>query len=56
VEVVDDLDAEFRKQEEWRSRLERPSARVCDLILGPPFVRPWLADRLEEAIGQLRVE
>jgi hypothetical protein len=29
--------------------LEKSGARVYDLILGPPFGRVWLADRLEEA-------
>jgi hypothetical protein len=30
--------------------------RVCDLILGPPFGRARLADRLEEVTGWLGVE
>jgi hypothetical protein len=37
VEVVDEMVAKFRKQEEQCSRLERPDMRVCDLFLGPPF-------------------
>jgi hypothetical protein len=43
---------EFRKQEERRSRLEKPGVRLCDLILGSPFSQA----RLEEAAGQLEVE
>jgi hypothetical protein len=39
VEDVDELVAEFQKQEEWQLRLERPDAKVCDLILGPPSGR-----------------
>jgi allophanate hydrolase subunit 1 len=37
VEVVDDMIAKFWKQEERQSHLERPSTRVYDMILGPPF-------------------
>jgi hypothetical protein len=36
--------------------LERPDARVYDLIPGPPSGQVRLADRLEEAKGQLAVE
>jgi hypothetical protein len=39
VEVVDELVDKFEKQEERRSRLEKTSVRVCDLILGPPSGR-----------------
>jgi hypothetical protein len=39
MEVVDELATEFQKQEEQCSRLERPGARVYDLILGPPSSR-----------------
>jgi hypothetical protein len=49
VEVVDELVAEFWKQEKRWSRLERHGTSVCDPILGPPFGRAWLADRLKEA-------
>jgi hypothetical protein len=55
VEVVDELIVEFRMQE-WRLRLERPNARIGDLILGLPSSWAELTDRLEEAIGQLGVE
>jgi hypothetical protein len=51
VEVVDELLAEFWRQEERRSCLERPSMRVCDMLLGPPSDQARLADRLEEAAG-----
>jgi hypothetical protein len=37
LEFVDKLIAEFQKQEERRSRLERPGARVSDLILRSPY-------------------
>jgi hypothetical protein len=30
--------------------------RICDLLLGPPPDRARLADRMDEAVGQLRVE
>jgi hypothetical protein len=56
VKVVDELIVKFRKQEEWWSHLERPGARLCDLILGPPSGRARLANQLEEATGQLGVE
>jgi hypothetical protein len=39
VEVLGELVAKFRKQEEWCLWLERPQMRVCDLHLGPPFDR-----------------
>jgi hypothetical protein len=45
---VDELVAEFWKQEKRWSCLERHGTSVCDLILGPPFGRAWLADRLKE--------
>jgi hypothetical protein len=56
VEVEDELVIEFRKQEERRSCLERPSMRVYDLILGSPFERARPADKLEEAAGWLMGE
>jgi hypothetical protein len=52
MEVKDELIAEILKQEEWWSRIERSSTRFYDLILGPPFGRARLADRLEEDAGQ----
>jgi hypothetical protein len=50
VGVVDELIAKFQKQEERRTCLERSSARVYDLFLGPPSGRAQPADRLEEAM------
>jgi predicted naringenin-chalcone synthase len=55
VDVVDDLLAEFQK-EERRSCLEKSDTRVCDRILGLPFGRVRLADQLEEAVERLWVE
>jgi hypothetical protein len=51
VEVVGELVIEFKKMKVWRSRLERPTTRVCDLLLGPPPGRAWLGDHLDEAAG-----
>jgi hypothetical protein len=56
LEVVGELVAEFQKLEEWRSRLERPGARVYDLLLLPPHGQVRLADRLDEAARQLAAE
>jgi hypothetical protein len=42
--------------EERRSWFERPVVKICDLLLGPPPGRAQLADHLDEATGQLRVE
>jgi hypothetical protein len=50
---VDELDVEYRKQEDQRSCLEKPGMRFCDLILGPPSSWAELADRLEEATIRL---
>jgi hypothetical protein len=36
VEVVSELGTEFQKAEDRRSWLERPTTRVCDLLLGAP--------------------
>jgi hypothetical protein len=36
VEVMNELVAKFRRQEELCSWLEGPSMRICDLLLGPP--------------------
>jgi hypothetical protein len=56
VEALDELIAKVRRQEEWQLCLERPGARVCDLIHGPPSGRARLANCMEEAAGQLGVE
>jgi hypothetical protein len=39
-----------------RSWFEWPATRICDLLLGPPPGRARLGDRLNEAVGQRRVE
>jgi hypothetical protein len=56
VEVVSELATEFQKVEDHRSRLERPAARVHDLLLRTPASRARLTDLLDEAVEQLRVE
>jgi hypothetical protein len=53
LDVVDDLVAEFWKQEEWRLHHEKSGVKVYDMILGPLSGRVRLANRLEEAIEQL---
>jgi hypothetical protein len=35
LDVVDDLVAEFWKQEEWRLHHEKSGVKVYDMILGP---------------------
>jgi hypothetical protein len=56
VEVVGELAAEFQTMEEQRSRLERPTVRIYDLLLGPPSSQARLADRLDEVAKQLRAK
>jgi hypothetical protein len=56
MEVVGELVTEFQKMEERCSRLERHAMRICDLLLGPPPGRARLADHLDKAARQLRVE
>jgi hypothetical protein len=56
VGVVGELAAEFQNMGERWSWLERPTVRICDLLLRPPPSRARLANRLDEAAGQLRVE
>jgi hypothetical protein len=51
-----ELVAEFQRLEERCSLLERLTIRICDLLLGPPPSWVRLADRLDEAAGQLSVE
>jgi hypothetical protein len=51
MEVVGDLVAECQKVEGHRSKFERPTAGICDLLLGPPPGQAWLGDRLDEASG-----
>jgi hypothetical protein len=42
--------------EDRRSWLVRPSTRIHNLLLGPPSGWAQLANRLDEALKQLRVE
>jgi hypothetical protein len=56
MDVVDEFATKFQKMEDRRSWLERPAARIYDLLLGPPTCQARLADHLDEATGQLRVE
>jgi hypothetical protein len=56
VEVVGELAVEFQKIEDWHSQLERPTARICDWLLGPLPDRARLANRLDEVVRWLRVE
>jgi hypothetical protein len=42
--------------EDHRSWLERPTTRICDLLLRLLPGRAWLADHLNEAAEQLKVE
>jgi hypothetical protein len=37
--------------ERRRSKLERPAARICDLLVGPMPGRAWLADHLDAVFG-----
>jgi hypothetical protein len=53
VEVVGELVAEFQRVEERRSWL---ATRIYNLLIGPPPGQAILADRLDEAVGQLRAE
>jgi hypothetical protein len=53
VEVVDELVAKFQKPEERCSWLERPGARIYDLLLVPLSNQAWLADCLDEAVRYL---
>jgi hypothetical protein len=50
VEAVGVVGAEFQKLEERFSRLERPSVRICDMLLGP---RARLADCPDEPLDSL---
>jgi hypothetical protein len=56
AKVVGELVTDFQKEEVRRSRLEQPTVGICDLLLGPPPGRVQLADCLDEAAGQLRME
>jgi hypothetical protein len=56
IEVAGELAVEFWKMEERCLWLERPTVRICDLLLGPPPGWAQPADHLDKATGQLRVE
>jgi hypothetical protein len=51
AEDVGELAAEFQKLEEWHSRLERPTVRIYDQLLGPPPGRAKLVGRLDVVVG-----
>jgi hypothetical protein len=42
--------------EDQRSRLEWPTMRICDLLLGPSSGRARLVNHMDEATEQLRLE
>jgi hypothetical protein len=56
VEVVGELAAEFQKMEDQRYQIEQPTARICDLLLGPLPSQARMADHLDQADRQLGVE
>jgi hypothetical protein len=56
AEVVGELTTEFQKVEGHHLKLELPTVRICDLLLGPLLGRAWLADHLDGAAKQLRGE
>jgi hypothetical protein len=56
VEVVGEQVDEFWRLDERCSWLERPGARIYDLLLGPPPNRARLANHLDEGARQLGVE
>jgi hypothetical protein len=56
AEVVGELVAKLHRVEGHHWKLEWPTTKICDLLLGPPPSRAWLADHLEEVPGRLRVE
>jgi hypothetical protein len=49
VEVMDEVVAKFWRLEELCSRLERPSASIYDLLLGPPLGKARWANCLDKA-------
>jgi hypothetical protein len=49
MEVVSKQVAKFYKLEEWRSWLQRPTMRICHLLLGPPLDGAQLDDHLDKA-------
>jgi hypothetical protein len=53
VEIADELVAQFWKLEELCSRLEQPSARICDLLLMLLVDQVRWANHLDEPVGWL---
>jgi hypothetical protein len=46
MKVVGELVAEHPRLEECRSKLERPAAKICSLLISPPPSRAWLTNHL----------
>jgi hypothetical protein len=49
--MLGELVTEFQKVDDCHLQLEQPTARICDLLLGPLPDRAWLGDCLNEATG-----
>jgi hypothetical protein len=49
MEVVSELATEFQKMEDRHSRIERPTMRICYLLLGSASYLARLADHLDKA-------
>jgi hypothetical protein len=56
AEVVSELVVKFQKVEMHHSKLEWPTTRICDLMLGPLPSWAWLTDHLDEVATWLKVE
>jgi hypothetical protein len=56
MEVVGELVAKFGRLEELCLQLERSSAWICNLLIGPPLGQARWADHLDKATGWLGVE
>jgi hypothetical protein len=56
VEITEELVAQYQRLEELCSRLERPGARIYDLLLGLPLNQAQWVDRLDEAARLLEAE
>jgi hypothetical protein len=56
LEIANEMVAQFRKMEEQCSRLERPSTRICGLLLISPPDQAQCTDHLDEAAGWLEGE
>jgi hypothetical protein len=46
MKVVGELVVEHPRLEECRSKLERPAAKICSLLISPPPSRAWLTNHL----------